>query len=91
MMISPRLSNCNDCSNINKLIEDINCKIFDISKDSYSNIVYGFGKPIPFTTMYDLLNYRRILEYKAINSDYAIDFSVTQISNKVRILIGKQS
>lgn len=88
-MINPRLAVCDDCSNIINLIDDINCKIVDISKDSYTNIIYGFGKSIPFTLMSDLLHYRRILEYKAVNSDYVKDFSVQEISSKVRILIGK--
>lgn len=89
MIIAPRLSTCNDCTNINKLIEDINCKIVEISKGSYNNIIYGFGKPTPFTLMYDLLHYRRILEYKAVNSDYLKDFPVSKISSRIRILIGK--
>lgn len=88
-MISPRLSECDDCSNIKKLIDDINCKIVELSNSSYSNIIYGFGKSIQFTLMYDLLHYRRILEYKAVNSDYLKEFPVNQISSKIRILIGK--
>jgi hypothetical protein len=88
-MITPRISNCDDCSNIEGLIEDINCKIFNLSMGAYSNIIYGFRKSTKFTLMYDLLHYRRILEYKAVNSDYLTNFSVGDISNKVRLLIGK--
>lgn len=90
-MINPRLSNCDDCSNIEGLIEDINCKIVDLSNVAYNNIIYGFGKSTRFTLMYDLLNYRRILQYKAVNSDYLKNVSVGDISNKVRLLIGKSS
>lgn len=88
-MITPRISNCDDCSNIEALIEDINCKIVELSKRAYTNIIYGFGKTIQFTLMYDLLHYRRILEYKAVNSDYLKDFPVSTITSQVRILIGK--
>lgn len=88
-MITPRLSECKDCANINNLINDINCKISDISKDMYSNIIFGFGKTTPFTLMYDLLHYRRILEYKAVNSRYLKEVTVSKIASRVRILIGK--
>lgn len=89
-MISPRLSNCNDCSDIEQLIEDINCKIVSLSKDAYANIIYGFRQSTKFTLMYDLIHYRRILQYKSVNSDYLEEFpDFCKITSRVRILIGK--
>lgn len=88
-MINPKISSCDDCSNIEGLIEDINCKIFDLSMNAYSNIIYGFKRSTRFTLMYDLLHYRRILEYKAVNSDYLKEVTVDKITSRIRILIGK--
>ncbi len=36
--------------------------------------------------MLDLLNYKRILEYKLINSNYACDYSVTMIASKIKLI-----
>lgn len=85
-MILPRLTNCQDCANIPKLLEDIECKITEISKNLYNNTVFALNAPIPMNVMTDLLNYRRILKYKYCNPEYAKAFSVEMIASKVKLL-----
>ena len=45
-MLNPRLTNCPECSSITSLIEDIDCKIYEISKELYGNIVFMLNKNI---------------------------------------------
>jgi hypothetical protein len=85
-MLSPRLTNCTECANIPSLLEEIECKITELAKKLYNNTIFSLNKPISFTTMNDLLHYRRILIYKICNSDYAGDYTVNMIASKVKLL-----
>lgn len=88
-MITYRLTNCVACTTIPVLLADIDCKISELAKTQYNNIVFALNNYIPSTVMSDLLNYKRILECKACNADYASCYSVEQIASKVKLLIHK--
>lgn len=88
-MLSPRLSDCVECSTIPALINQIDCKIKEMAQKEYNNIVFSFNRNIKGEVMKDLLNYKRILSYKYCNPDYASCFSVEQIASKVKLLIHK--
>jgi hypothetical protein len=88
-MLSPRLSNCIECSTIPVLLNQIDCKIKELAQKEYNNIVFSFNRSIKGEVMKDLLNYKRILTYKYCNPDYASCFSVEQIASKVKLLIHK--
>lgn len=85
-MISPRLTTCQNCTDITTLLNDIECKITEIAKALYNNTVFALNIPIPMEVMTDLLNYRRILQYKYCNPNYARAFSVNMIASKVKLL-----
>jgi len=85
-MLQPRLTSCPECADIPTLLEDIECKITEVAKNLYNNTVFALNMPVPFATMTDLLNYRRILTYKYCNPDYAKKYSVNQIASKVKLL-----
>jgi hypothetical protein len=85
-MLSPRLTNCTECSSIPNLLEDINCKIFEVSKSLYNNTVFALNQPVKGTVMIDLLNYQRVLTYKYCNPEYASRYSVNQIATRVKLL-----
>lgn len=88
-MLTPRLTNCTECSDIPNLLEDINCKIFEMANSLYNNTVFALNRPIQGTVMLDLLNYQRILTYKYCNPEYASHYSVNQIASQVKLLIFK--
>ena len=88
-MLTPRLTNCPECTTIPALLNDINCKFKELSSNLYNNVIYSLNKPIPAGAMIDLLNYKRILEYKFCNEDYAAPFTVEMIASRVKILIHK--
>jgi hypothetical protein len=88
-MLSPRLTNCPECGDIPSLLADIECKITEVAKNLYNNTVFALNMPIAFDVMTDLLNYRRILQYKYCNPDYAKAFSIKTIASKVKLLIYK--
>lgn len=85
-MINVRLTTCSETSDILTLLNDIECKITDISKNLYNNTVFALNAPIKFEVMTDLLIYRRILQYKYCNADYVKEFSVNVIASRVKLL-----
>ena len=90
-MLNPRLTTCTDCTTIQELLIDIDRKIFQISKDLYNNVVFMLNIPINGESMFDLLNYKRILTYKYYNSEYASDFTLAMVADRVKkLVVGKK-
>lgn len=85
-MLTPRLTNCTECAAIPVLLDDIDCKINELSKKMYNNVVFSLNQPIDGSVMFDLLTYKRILTYKYCNPDYASLFTVNMIASKVKLL-----
>lgn len=88
-MLSPRLTNCIECTTIPALLQDIDLKLTELAKVQYNNIVFSLNHYIPGTVIGDLLNYKRILTYKYCNPDYACKFTVKMIASRVKVLIHK--
>lgn len=88
-MLTTRLTNCQECSDILKVIDDIDCKITEISKGIYNNIVFALNTVCKTGTMGDLLIYRNILVHRYCNADYACNFTLEEIVSKVKLLIYK--
>lgn len=86
-MITPKTTYCKECSDIIPLIDQIDCKIFELAKKAYNNIVFGLCSPSEVAL--DLLHYKRILMYKLVNECYAEEFTVNMIANRVQLLINK--
>lgn len=86
MMITPRLTECKQCSEILPLLEDIDCAVFKMSKSAYSNITLMLNIPIDHTAILSLLHYKRILMYKYFNPNYVSNYTVNQIASKVKLL-----
>jgi hypothetical protein len=90
-MLSPRLTNCVECTTIPVLLNDIDCKLAELANNLYNNVVFMLNQPVSANVMIDLLNYRRILTFKYCNPDYAGCFTVPMIASKVkRLTIGKK-
>ncbi len=86
-MLTPRLTNCcGECSDIQALIDDIDCKLAMLAGDLYNNTVFMLNRPVQATTMINLLHYRRILQYKYVNSDYASAYTISMIAGKIKLL-----
>jgi hypothetical protein len=85
-MLTPRLTDCKECSLIPVLLADIECKIFEMSKSLYNDTVFSLNQSIDRTAMLDLLNYQRILTYKFCNHEYAEHYTVNQIASRVKLL-----
>ncbi len=88
-MLNPKLNNCVDCTTIPVLLKDIDCKLTELAKTEYNNIVFILNLPFPGGVFSDLLNYKRILTYKLCNADYACKYPVHRIASKVKLLIHK--
>lgn len=88
-MLSPRLSECLQCSDISSLLAEIDCKLADLAKSQYNNVILALNRPIQDVPIGDLINYKRILLHRACNPDYACDFSVNAIGSRVKILVNR--
>ena len=88
-MLQPRLTNCIECAAIPTLLQDISCKLTELAKDEYNNIVFSLNNYLPGTVIGDLLNYQRILTYKVCNPDYCKRYTVQMIASRVKVLIHK--
>lgn len=88
-MLSPRLTNCIECNTITALLAEIDCKVAELAKNEYNNVVFALNYPLPGTVLDDLLNYKRILRFKYCNGDYAAPFTLNQIASRVKVLIHK--
>ena len=89
MMLEPRLNDCIDCATIPVLINNIDDRIAFLANDEYNNIVYDLNHYINGQVIFDLLEYKQILEWKFCNADYAKAFTVPMIASRVQILINK--
>jgi len=85
-MLSPRLTNCIDCTTISALLSDIDCKLTEVANAEYNNIVFSLNYKSNGVALSDLLNYKRILIYKLCNEDYAAPFTVQMIASRVKLL-----
>lgn len=85
-MLQPRLTNCSECSDITTLLCKIDCKLAELGKVLYGNVVFMLNSYISVASMIDLLNYKRILSFKQINTDYCVDYTIDMIASKVRRL-----
>ena len=85
-MLTPRSTTCEECSNILTLIEDINCKLAKLAGGLYNNIVFMLNVPVKPQVFIDLLTYKRILEYKYVNEDYASAYTIEMIASKIKLL-----
>jgi len=88
-MLQPRLNDCIDCATIPVLINNIDDRIAFLANDEYNNIVYDLNHYINGQVIFDLLEYKQILEWKFCNADYAKAFTVPMIASRVQILINK--
>ena len=87
-MLSPRLSECTECSSISELLDVIDCKLTELAKNEYNNIIFSLNRPVQSETFGDLLNYKRILTNKLCNYDYACAFPLSAIASRVKVLTG---
>ena len=92
-MLLPKLTNCVDCSSIPALLADINCKLAELANNLYNNTVFSLNRSIKSEVNFDLINYKRILLYRACNIDYGnycnTDISLEMIASRVKLLIHK--
>lgn len=85
-MLFPRLRDCTYCNSIPGLLKKIDCKLLQLAKKQYVNIVFLLNKKINQSDISDLLHYKRILQYKYCNSSYLSSYDLDKIIGKVKLL-----
>ena len=82
-MLTPRLTNCQDCHKIPDLLKSIDCKLAELGNNMYNNVVFMLGRDVPAYTITQLIAYKRILAFKYCNPNYAGSVCVNDIASKV--------
>ena len=88
-MLSPKLINCSECSNISVLLSDIDNALTNYAFKLYNNTIFALNKNINKEALSDLIQYKRILTYKICNPDYASPYSIQMIASRIKLLINK--
>lgn len=85
-MLTPRITNCTECSDISSLLEEIDCRMTELAKSLYNNVIFSLNQQVPANVIIDLLHYKRILIYRICNSEYAGEYSLNKITSRVKLL-----
>lgn len=85
-MLSPRLTNYQDCASIPDLIKEIDCKLSYYANGLYNNITFMLNQSVPAGIMIQLIAYKRILLYKQNNCNYVGHVCMSKIISKVKLL-----
>lgn len=88
-MLQPRLTTCLECTDIPTLLCKIDCKLAELGRTLYANLVFMLNNSISASDVIDLLHYRRILTFRQVNADYCVDYTIDYIASKVnRLTVG---
>jgi hypothetical protein len=85
-MLSLKVTNCRECALVSNLIDSIDCQLAKMANNLYFNIAYMLDKPVEGSKMSTLLHYKRILQYRSVNEDWAPDYCITDIASRVNAL-----
>lgn len=85
-MLNLRVTSCKECALVSNLIDSIDCQLAKMANNLYLNIAYMLDKPVEGCKMSTLLHYKRILQHKSINEEWAIDHSIEDIASRVNAL-----
>jgi hypothetical protein len=89
-MITPRLTNCEECKDIQFLIRDIDKILAEMANVKYNVITLMLQDCVDNRYIKDLLHYKRILQYKYVNHRYACDTTIASIVQRVENLKHKR-
>lgn len=84
-----KVRDCDICADSEQLLEDIDCKIKELSVDLYNNVIFALNYPVKSEVFTDLIFYKRIVTYRQYNEDYALPYTDEQIASKVKLLKNK--
>ena len=84
-MLNPKANDCVECNKIENLLSKIDCKLSEFGKTLYNNLTLMLNKSFSSEGMIDLLHYKRILTYKYNNINYASEYTIDQIVNKLKL------
>ncbi len=81
---------CDDCSSLQQILEDIDCTILDLITHKYNQLIYGVDIYCK-EALYDaLIVYKRILTARLYNCVYPCSpYNTNEILSKARLLVYK--
>lgn len=89
-MLTPRLTECEGCANMQSLINTIDCKVATLASNLYYNATLMVSPSPSAKVLFSLLTYKRILQSRWVNPNYACKYNLSDIASRVNILKYKQ-
>lgn len=86
-MLNSRLSGCNDCQSIDKILSEIDCVLTKYAHDASNNEKYELGQPIPAWKVEKLIKYKNILLKRRFNSSYLWSVPNSDIIARVNTIL----
>lgn len=88
-MLTFKLKDCKECSQISSTVEQISKKILLIQKDNYRNLVFGLDYKIDKQLLLRLIYYKDLLINMMFTRDYTDSYTTEEIVSKAKNLLNK--
>lgn len=88
-MLVARIRECLDCGNLQSLLNEINCSIAQMGRNHWLNLSFDACNYYKRSDITLLLHYKRIIQKKIFNPDYACDcnYELASIVSRVKTLL----
>lgn len=88
-MLNIKITTCTSCSNILSLTSEIDSKLFYYANNNWNNVSLLLDLDYNQDAIGKLLNYKRILNKRLYNPNYACDIELNKIISQVKIYLNK--
>lgn len=89
-MLNPIIKECNNCCDLQKVYDNIQCTLLDLIKKEYYSLIYGTKFCADNQLYKDLVHYKNIIYKKMFNYSYPCSsFDAQDILAKATILAYK--
>lgn len=85
-MLQPSVTTCDECTDVDVLLQDIDCQLAKLGGKLYNNIRFMLNKSISADVIIRLIFYKQILQCKKVNNDYIDGYTVEMIAGRVKTL-----
>lgn len=87
MLTTTRLNNCPGCKDLHSLVEELDCYIAERGLILLNNLKYSLTKRIDKCALSRAIRYRNIIIARSYNPNYASNYAIADIINKVKQII----
>lgn len=88
-MLTIRLGECTDCANLCSLISKIDSKLLYYGVNHLNNTRLLTCLDFNYTNIDLLLTYKRVLNNRLFNPNYACEINLASIISRIKVLLNK--